>query len=272
VVAVMALATVAGGSIAHAGTAMRPMGKFKLPYKGSINSSSNALQIGNAGSGNSIEGDSTGSGTGVFGQTNTGYAGVYGLSNVSSPGVRGTSSTGYGVLGSSSSSDGVLGTTTTGYAGVAGSSQQNGVYGYTNGGGSGVYGQNDGSGWGAAGYSASGAGLYGLGGGSNAALALQNGGIRDIGAGVDTATAVFQHVVTSSNTCQNGTYTILDNPYLNDNPNALIFTQTGRDLAFGMGISYSPGGGCPSGKWAAFRADNSAWAVNTSFFVLVIDP
>jgi hypothetical protein len=54
------------------------------------------------------------------------------------------------------------------------------------------------------------------------ALAITNGAIRVTGAGLNTATVAFVHVVTAASKNCPGV-TIIDNPYTNDDPNAILF-------------------------------------------------
>jgi hypothetical protein len=101
--------------------------------------------------------------------------------------------------------------------GASGNTSGAGVYGYgTAGAGAnyGVYGQSD---------STNGVGVFARGSGSSGtALKIHNGAIRVAGAGINTATPVFIHQATAGNTPANGLYTVIDNPYCNNDPNAML--------------------------------------------------
>jgi len=73
---------------------------------------------------------------------------------------------------------------------------------------------------------------------------------------------------------------VLDNPYLNGNPSALMFLQPavapGANQYSAM-PSYNPGLGCPAGRWVVFAysaATDVTWqqAGNFPFNVMVITP
>ena len=259
VVAALALAMVAGtqATSALAGPASTQAKKFKLPYSGSVSSGSTAFKVTNTGSGRGID---------AFANNNTALLAESDAPSPGEPGVWGQSLFNYGVEG--------IGETGSSFAGVYGNSPRNGVYGLTSSSSdSGVYGENGGGGPGVAGYSASGpGGEFTGGGGSDPAIRLANGGIQIAGAGVDTATAVFTHLVANSNLCMSNDLTVLDNPYLNNNPNAFIFFQ--NSTIYGLVADYNAPT-CPAGHWEVFQTDpNGAvpWVTGRSFTVLVLDP
>jgi hypothetical protein len=113
---------------------------------------------------------------GVFGgndsttATTSGQAvgnGVFGFSNVpNASGVFGANNNGgFGVAGNSDNNFGVLGTSANSFAAVHGHGGKNGVWGFTvSATDSGVFGQNDGDGFGVAGFSKNGTGVLGRGG------------------------------------------------------------------------------------------------------------
>lgn len=83
------------------------------------------------------------------------------------------------------------------------------------------------------------------------ALALNDGGIKVVGAGSGTATPVFVHAVTANNQCGQGA-TAIDNPYANGHPDAMLFiTERKRSLRVEGVLQYGPAG-CPSDRWAIF--------------------
>ena len=98
----------------------------------------------------------TGGGNGVFGfSTVPNASGVFGQNNSGGSGVSGTSTAAFGVFGHSDS----------GFAAVHGNGGKNGVWGFSvSASDSGVFGQNDGSGFGVAGFSKNGIGVSGRGG------------------------------------------------------------------------------------------------------------
>jgi hypothetical protein len=105
--------------------------------------------------------------------------------------------------------------------GATGSSFGAGVYGYAtalSGGNYGVYGQTD---------STNGVGVFARGSGTTGtALKISNGAFRVAGAGVNTAAPVFIHKVTTNNLVYlfslNPIWTVIDNPYCNDAPDAIL--------------------------------------------------
>src|SRR5205823_11451863 len=98
-------------------------------------------------------------------------------------------------------------------------------------------------------------------------------GIEVSGARVDTPTPAFIHVVTLSKTCANGDMAILDNPFLNNNPNALVFLQI---VDIKSAISTTTLWPVDSiGRWDVYHSDPAGirfWGVGDTFNVLVIDP
>lgn len=162
----------------------------------------------------------------VHGQENSTKSAVYGENLANGPGVTGTSSTGTGVYGTgptavygigtvtgvwggSTSGNGVLGTSSTATGVWGGSTSGNGVYGSTKGNGaSGVYGDNRGSGNGVAGVSVTGNGVYGTTSGNSAsgvygqALGSSNGvaGISGSGNGIYAESNTGSGISAKSNT------------------------------------------------------------------------
>ena len=225
---------------------------LRLPASESTAAPGNALSVMNGGGGNALAGTSTAAGAGVAG-TNLG----------SGVGAQGTSGSGYGVEGTSERGlAGVYGTSTDAGSGVVGQ--------VNNAAGSGVLGENSGSGPGVQGSSAGGpAGLF-VGSGTNTALAVENGGIRVVGAGGDTATPAFVHTVSAANTCNSGYATAIDNPFTNNNPNALLFASPRN--SYPVDVLYN-WGGCPSGEWVLVFADSSdQMLANEAWNILVVDP
>jgi hypothetical protein len=260
---------------------------LRLPLSESTSSSGNAFGVANTGSGAGLTG-SAASGYGVTGSSSSGFAGIYGISGQNgiygdtssaiASGVYGhNSGSGNGVAGISSNGGfGTIGLgSSTSFAGTYGSSGHNGLYGETSSTtDSGVYGHDSSSGYGVTGFSDSGIGGYFRGGGgSNPAIKLENGGIQVSGAGTDTPTPVFTHVVTNANMCNSSSATILDNPLLNNHPDAFVFIQSYQYLV-ATATNYifsSVGTDCPVGHWVVNNANN-AWYVGDTFSVLVINP
>ena len=225
---------------------------LRLPATESTAASGNALSVTNGGGGNALAGISTAAGNGVSG------------SNLSTGvGTQGTSGSGYGVEGVSER----------GLAGVYGTSTDagSGVFGQVdNAAGSGVLGENTGAGPGVQGSSSGGpAGIF-VGSGSNPALALENGGISVIGAGDDTSTPAFIHTASATNTCDGGYATAIDNPFTDNNPNALLFASPRN--AFPVDVQYN-WSGCPTGEWVLVFADSSDQMLDgEAWNILVVDP
>src|SRR5205823_8174653 len=105
------------------------------------------------------------------------------------------------------------------------------------------------SGSGVVGTTTSGTALQGNGNGSaTTALAINNGAIKVTGAGTNTATPVFRAIVTAGNIC-GGRWFYLDNPYTNNNPNALLIITPyfwNSDSGDLISVTYLPPAGCPS--------------------------
>jgi hypothetical protein len=216
----------------------------------------------------------------LFSVNQSGAAPAIAGSSPAGIGVSGTSSAYYGVSGISSGGDGVFGQTNTSLAsGVAGANT------YTGPGVSGTSAQGTGGSFsGATGGSftgtTGGASFQTTGGGATPAIKIGSGGIEDVGAGIDTPTFAFIHQVTSANLCAGGDFTILSNPYLDNNPNALVFLQINSFHA-GIGSAtlwpyYDWGAAdCPTGHWEVSISDSAGarfWNVGDTFSVLVIDP
>jgi hypothetical protein len=159
--------------------------------------------------------------------------------------------------------------------GATGYALGTGVYGYaSNPGGAtfGVYGRSD---------SPSGVGVFARGSGTTGtALKLSNGAIRVAGAGTNSSTPAFVHVVTPSNLATNLglVYSIINNPYCNNDPNALLFvTPNGGKL---MDFSYGPSvllfyddgaDGFATNRWYLL-GDSSQVFVGNKYNVLVVKP
>jgi len=134
---------------------------------------------------------------------------------------------------------------------------------------SGVYGQNTGNGVGVARYSPN-----GIGGSFTGTTALQlGGGIQVVGAGVDTATPVFVHFATNANICgASKNWTLLDNPYLNGRPDAIVFASPLNTTPVDVHYFAVPVGGCPANRWYVEKYNVTQWNVGETFSVLVVDP
>jgi hypothetical protein len=146
-------------------------------------------------------------GAGLYGQQGTGSGFPYVFGN--NAGVWGEASQGSGVYGASATFRGVQG--------ISLGTQGSGVYGTalsSTGTNYGVYGES---------ASADGVGVLAKGSGSSGtALRVSSGAIRVTGAGPGSATPAFVHVVTVSNMDTNGFYTVIDNPFCNNDPNAML--------------------------------------------------
>lgn len=256
---------------------------------------------------------------GVYGKQGNGAglswnaAGVWGDSN-NSIGMLGTSASGWGVYGKNTGSgSGVKGESSTGY-GVEAISTGTGIYAR---GGNAIYGEGQGSNgtgvWGVAnngtgargvyGNSSSGTGVVGrttavngtgveaIGNGtSSTALKITDGGIRVVGAGLNTPTAVFTHVADNSNIYHATmpynpsvfTATMIDNPFTNNNPNAILFiTHNGLTLAFeyvAPAVFYNSGQvtSWPQNRWYIYNSppafEDQAVSSLDSYNVMVITP
>lgn len=80
--------------------------------------------------------------------------------------------------------------------------------------------------------------VRGTGSGSTT-LKLANGRIQYENAGVNTATPVFVHKGTSTNTMADGSYTYIDNPYCNNNPFAILIATLNATYGAGTGPGYT---------------------------------
>jgi hypothetical protein len=215
-----------------------------------------------------------------FGAAWTGTSSGFGLvvhnSSTTGTGIYGAQGTGSGasvpigyraaLWGEASQGDAIYGAT--------GSTSGTGVYGYAaaaSGTTFGVYGQSDSPG--GAGVLARGSGTTGT------ALRISNGAIRVTGAGLASSTPAFVHVITASNTDTNGYYSVINNPYCNNDPNAILFIMplefVGTNYFFSPNVSlaYDTGdNGIATNRWV-ISADgaNNFWA-GQRFNVLVIKP
>lgn len=229
---------------------------------------------------------------GVLGTSSSGW-GVYGKSVGSGSGVKGESSTGYGVEAVSAGT-GLYARGGNAIYSEGLASNGTGVWGVANNGtgARGVYG-NSSSGTGVVGRTtaANGTGVEAIGNGSNTtALKITNGGIKVTGAGENTSTSVFTHKASDSNIYHATmpynpkvfTATMIDNPYTNNNPNALLFiTYNGLTLAFesmAPAVFYNSGqvSTWPTNRWYIYNTppafeDQGILAID-SFNVMVITP
>jgi hypothetical protein len=176
-----------------------------------------------------------------------GFAGVIGHS-VQAGGVYGNSSAGIGVLGTSHSGDGVGGSSDLSY-GVVGSTSDATK----------------------AGVLAQAAGNSGI------ALEISTGGIKATGAGGDTNTFAFIHVVSDPSlvsNCLNSSCTLINNMLTNSDRNAMLFvthvnnppgvTPNGFNRAFGVYYDTN------ASKWAIYAEDGGALVAGFTFNVMVI--
>ena len=194
---------------------------------------------------------------GLYGQQGTGSGFPYIFGNTA--GVWGESSQGSGVYGASGSATG------------------RGVLGYavaTNGANSGVYGST---------MSPSGAGVTAVGSGTNGtALQISNGALRVTGSGLNTATPAFIHVAAVGNINAQAFSTTIDNPYCNNDPNAiLVVTPTPIPTVFSPIVAalYDNGTiGYATNRWVLVAIDSSNDPAYTTihpgsrYSVLVIKP
>jgi len=151
-----------------------------------------------------------------------------------------------------------------------------GVYGYAshpNGPNFGVYGQSD---------SPAGVGVFARGSGTTGtALKISNGALRVSGAGTNTATPVFIHSVNAANFSTNLflPYTVINNPYCNNDPNAILFVtpNAGKILDFNTGPVVIPiyddgSGGFANNRWFLIAADSSSLYLGLKYNILVVKP
>jgi len=195
--------------------------------------------------------------SGLYGQQGAGSGFPYVFGNIA--GVWGESSQGNGVYGASGNASG------------------HGVFGYavsTNGANSGVHGAT---------LSPAGAGVSAYGSGTNGtALRLSNGALRVTGAGLNTATPAFIQVATAANMDIGHYSTTIDNPYCNNDPNAiLIVTPIIQMNTFAphVALFYDDGTyGYATNRWILFASDSSldpfynTIKVGSRYSVLVIKP
>jgi|GEM_PF-3912608 len=110
---------------------------------------------------------------------------------------------------------------------------------------------------------------------SGAALAIEGGAIKVRNAGQGSPTTAYIHVASASNI--GGNITTLDNPILNNNPNALVFVTHNQDPGgipsgvlknLSVGVYYST----IVNKWTIFNEDGTDISPGASFNVLIIVP
>ena len=214
-----------------------------------------------------------------FGANWSGNSSGYGLvvvnSSMTGTGIYGLQGTGSGapppfgfkaaVWGESSQGDAVYGAT--------GNPSGSGVSGYassTTGFNYGVYGKTD---------STNGVGVLARGSGSGGtALRISNGGIRITGAGVNSGTPAFVHVASANNTDPNGWYSIINNPYCNNDPSALLFVMpvggVATNLVFSdtVNLYYDDGSlGIATNRWF-LEPNNRLFATGDRYNILVLKP
>jgi hypothetical protein len=253
-----------------------------------------------------LQGRST-NGTGVYGVTSSAEKpGTSGINQAGGPGLYGESSTGYGIHGIGNeiygvygqSSDGIgvrgLSTNSDGVSGQSGSPQRNGVTGVNTGGGVGVSAVTSSAAGGKAAIEAinndAGPALRLSSKGVGAITLRVNGGIQVEGAGENTPTMAFVQRSTPENGCFAAGIegTVLDNPYTNGRPDAIIIiTPSGgriKDEDLGYSISwnsltdvsllYDFIGACGhgAGRWVITRIGLDKSFGSRTFNVLVINP
>lgn len=213
-------------------------------------------------------------------------------------GVAGTSQNQVGVYGFSENFKGVLGVTegsespavegnntatfgpANGVMGRSASATGTGVYGLASNpvgtsDATGVHGQTDALK--GTGVLASGAGPF------SAALAVENGAIRNVGAGLDTPTPVFIHVISKDNLCYTNFATVLSNVYVDRDPSAILFSQPvgtdGGDFVSdskAVQVMYTGPTGwydCPANRWILVSPlTGGALATRMRYNVMVIKP
>jgi hypothetical protein len=112
------------------------------------------------------------------------------------------------------------------------------------------------------------------------ALALNNGGIQVLGAGAGTATPVFVHVVHDGahgipdNRCPppDTNVTIIDNPYANGHPEAILFVTPGQPGPVPAAAHFVSYGFCTSGRWHVFLNSPFPLLDGDRINVMVINP
>lgn len=243
--------------------------QFKVNFAGS-GSADNAARSDHTHFGAAWTGNSSGFGFVVNNASTTG-SGFY-----SQQGNGSGAATPFGyktaIWGESSQGDAIYGAT--------GSSSGAGVYGYgaaTSGGNYGVYGQSD---------SPNGVGVLAKGSGtSGTALRISAGAIRVSGAGANTATPAFVHVVTDATLKTNTTFfqyagSVIDNPYCNNDPNAILIVTPsyGSNLfTFSplIAVMYDTGDyGMATNRWVILPSDpfNNGLFAGCRYNVLAIKP
>ena len=263
-------------AISQAGTAAcaSPQTAIIAPLALSGGLSGPVISATNSGFGAGLTGAASASGIGVYGSGGTGVYGsginnygVYGTTSVTgSAGVYGTNthvSSGYGVYGSVTGGQGVFGVATSGW-GVHGlSTSNNGVYGESST-GMGVVGQTSAAG--AAGVRAVGSGSAGT------ALQIENGAIRVVGAGNNTATAAFQY--TAGAGCGAGSPdAVIANAQINGNPGVILIVTPVGSRKSAVSVAYDAAGAVcgVANSWVFSTSDLSPIAART-FNILVINP
>ncbi len=114
---------------------------------------------------------------------------------------------------------------------------------------------------------------------SSTALEINNGAIKVTGAGFNTQTAVFKIEKNATNTCGQGRRTVIDNPYSNNDPNAIVFVTPvsldplGTEITYNIYYATSVGTGCEShlNKWVIV-SDQFVETITVRFNVMIIKP
>jgi len=197
----------------------------------------------------------SGNAYGVLGRITTATAGG---SSAAVAGInQATNSGGYGVYGSHASAGvGVFASSTGGQAVYALAGTGTGVF--ASGAAGGVYAQLG------AGGPSSAAALYGKGTGSGStALEIRDGALKI------TNGPAFVHVAAVGNIF--GNYTIIDSPYSNNDPFAMILvTPNWGGSGSNVYLNHPIGVYYTGSKWAIFNQDSAAMPVNAAFNVLII--
>ncbi len=109
-------------------------------------------------------------------------------------------------------------------------------------------------------------------GATTAALELRSGGIKVTGAGVGTSGPAFIHRAQAGNT--SGHITIIDNPFSNGDPNAILIVTANWNPGGGGGVynNHAIGVYYSASRWSIFNQDLVAMPNNAAFNVLVIKP
>jgi hypothetical protein len=162
----------------------------------------------------------------------------------------------YGVVGQSPDNVGVMGFGTTGVFGFSNDPDGRGVEGHTS--------------------SPSGIGVL-----ASApepqitALAIDNGNIRVLGAGVGTSTPVFIHRATEQNT--RGYQTVIDHPMTNNDPSAILIVTRRDEMIFGQStraagdpaVAISVAFNASAEKWLIVQTGSAPLALGSLFNVLI---